>query len=297
MKPIADNRVIQIEVTNGCVLSCSNCTRHVGHHRRPFMMSAEKVAEAIASLEGFPGQIGLMGGEPAMHPQFREIMELYREMIPDRRRRSFWTTGWKWMTYCEDIAETFDPDLVHYNDHTQTTGKHQPLLIASEDVIPDAALREELIDDCWIQRQWSASITPKGAFFCEVAASLDYLFDGPGGWPVEPGWWQRIPDDYAEQRAFACGKCSAAIPMETLSDARGGRDSAKNFDIVSPSSLARLKAVGSPKIARGQYKVFDQQLTRADIEKTKDGWTPSHFRDFVAHSPEDVAAALDNAAD
>ena len=35
--------------------------------------------------------------------------------------------------------------------------------------------------------QWSASITPKGAFR-EVAASLDYLLDGPGGYPIEKGW-------------------------------------------------------------------------------------------------------------
>ena len=42
-----------------------------------------------------------------------------------------------------------------------------------------------MIDNCWIQSQWSASITPKGGFFCEVAASLDYLFEGPGGYEIK----------------------------------------------------------------------------------------------------------------
>lgn len=292
MKPIADNVVIQIEIVNGCVLACANCTRHVGHHRRPFIMDLDTVRQAIASLEGFPGRIGCMGGEPAMHPRFREVLALYREMIPDKRRREFWTTGWKWFEYLDDIKATFDDDLIHYNDHSQTTGRHQPLLIAIDEVIPDAALREELINDCWVQRQWSASITPRGAYFCEVAASLDHLFDGPGGWPVEPGWWRRIPADYAGQRDFACNKCSAAIPMETRSDARGGRD--RSIDVVSPGNLERLRAVGSPKVARGLYEVFDRTLTRDELNR--DDWHPSHFRDFVAHNPDDVAAALDKQA-
>ena len=288
MKPIAENVVIQIEIINGCILACANCTRHVGHHRKPFIMTLDEIATAIASLEDFPGRIGCMGGEPAMHPKFKEVLALYRGMIPDRRRREFWTTGWKWYDYLGDIQRTFDSDLIHVNDHTQKTGRHQPLLIASEDVIPDAALREELIDDCWVQRQWSASITPKGAFFCEVAASLHHLFGGPDGWKIEPGWWKRIPADYGSQRDYACNKCSAAIPMETRSDARGGRD--PSIDVVSPGNLARLKAMGSPKIARNNYEVFSKILEREDLNK--EGWTPSKFRDFIAHSPEDIEKAL-----
>lgn len=287
MKPIADNRVIQIEITNGCVLACANCTRHVGHHRKPFMMTPEFFEKACLSLEGFPGRVGIMGGEPTMHPQFSEILAIYRRLIP-KPQREFWTTGWRWSPLYGELLETFEPELIHYNDHTQETGRHQPLLVAIDEVIADVGLREELIDDCWVQRQWSASITPKGAFFCEVAASLHHLFDGPDGWPVEPGWWKRIPADYRSQVEFACSKCSAAIPMETLSDARGGRD--RSVDVVSPGNLERLRAAGSPKVARGNYVVFDKKMTREDIEAIKEGWLPSHFRDFVAHNPDDVKA-------
>ena len=284
MRAIAENSVIQIDIVNGCVLACSNCTRHVGHHRKPFIMSLDYFRQAVESLVDFPGKVGIMGGEPTMHPKFREILAILRELIP-RERREFWTTGFKWMKYQDDIEATFEPKLCHVNDHSQETGRHQPLLIAIEEVIPDAALREELIDNCPIQTHWSASITPRGAFFCEVAASLDHLFDGPGGWPVEPGWWKRIPSDYAEQREFSCNKCSAAIPMATLSDGRGGRDWAP--DVVSAGNLERLKAVGSPKIARGDYRLWSKTLTRKDIEEQKN-WKPRQFRDFVAHSLEEV---------
>lgn len=294
MRPISENAVIQIEITNGCILACANCTRHVGHHRKPFMMTLEEVKTSILSLEGFPGRVGLMGGEPAMHPQFSEILRLYRRLIPDKRRREFWTMGWRWYEFIEEIQATFDEDLIHYNDHTQHTGKHQPLLVAIEDVVADAALREELIDNCPFQLHWSASITPRGAFFCEIAASLDHLFDGPGGWTVEPGWWDRIPDDYVEQRNFACNKCSGALPLPGASDARGGRDYDDNIDVVSPGNLVLLQAVGSPKIMRGQYRVYDEALDRERI--SKEDWNPRAFRDFEAHNPDDVKKALEHAS-
>lgn len=249
------------------------------------MMDLDTVRKAIDSLEGFPGQIGLMGGDPSLHPQFLDILDIWDEMIPNRRQRSFWTAGWRWKKYENDIYRVFDPDLVHYNDHTQTTGKHQPLLVAIEEIVPDKKLREELIDNCWVQRQWSASITPKGAFFCEVAASLHHLFDGPGGWPIEKGWWKRIPSDYTEQRDFACNKCSAALPMPAYSDARGGRE--ESIDVVSKGNLERLKKVKSPKVKKGGYEIWDRKMDRGDIEKIV-GWNPSKFRDFEAHNPEDV---------
>ncbi|MFH1075686.1 MAG: radical SAM protein, partial [Pseudomonadota bacterium] len=64
MIPIYRMPVIHVEVTNACSLKCSNCTRFVGHHKEPFFMDINTVAKAITSLGGFPGQIGMMGGEP-----------------------------------------------------------------------------------------------------------------------------------------------------------------------------------------------------------------------------------------
>ena len=43
-----------------------------------------------------------------------------------------------------------------------------------------------------------ASITPKGGFFCEVAASLDYLFEGPGGYEIKR-LVEEKPKDFQDQ--------------------------------------------------------------------------------------------------
>ena len=288
MRAIYDNVVIQIEITNACHLSCANCTRHVGHHRKPFFMNLDTVKKAILSLEEFPGRIGIMGGEPTMHPKFEEITALYREMVPDRRRREFWSAGFGWMKYKTAILETWDRERISYNDHIAYDGKHQPLLVAIDEVIDDPEWRAELIDNCKFGNRWSASITPKGGFFCEIAASADWLFDGPGGYPIEPGWWRKNDTQFADQVERYCGKCSGAIPLPAFSDGRGGRDG-PTVDLVSPGNLERLLAVGSPKAASGHYQVFDKKITREDAAREKiDGWNPTNYRSFHAHGPDDV---------
>ena len=291
MRPIYENTVIHVDVTNACHLACAHCTRAVGHHRKPYFMELEMVRKAIASLQDFPGRIGIMGGEPCLHPKFREILGIVREMVPDKSRREFWTSGWKWEEYKDDIYATFDKDRVTYNDHSQATGRHQPLMVAIDEMVDDPVLRKELIDNCPFQARWSAAITPKGAFFCEIAASQDYLFDGPGGYPVEPGWWKKAQPEFQDQVDRYCGKCSGALPMQAYSDNQGGRHG-PSVDIVSPGNMERLLKAGSIRAQKGNVIVRTEKFTREEIEEHKKTWKPRQFRDFEAWNPEDVRKAL-----
>lgn len=256
-------------------------------------MEIGQIRDAILSLEGFPGRVGIMGGEPCLHPKFTEILALVRLMIPDRRRREFWTAGFKWKEYRDDILSTFDEDMITYNDHTQASGRHQPLLVAIEEMVEDEELRKILIDNCPFQARWSAAITPKGAFFCEIAASQDYLFDGPGGYPIEPGWWKKHPEQFQDQVDRYCGKCSGALPMETLSDNRGGRDG-PSIDLVSPKNLERLVKAGSIRAIKGNVVVREKPFTREEIDKHLEKWAPRNFRNFVANLPEDYPEDVKN---
>jgi hypothetical protein len=120
----------------------------------------------------------------------------------------------------------------------------------------------ELRDNCWVQNSWSASITPKGAFFCEIAAAFDILFDGPGGWAIEPGWWKRKPEEFGDQLEW-CEICSAALnsPLQRTD---------KRDDIVSADMLKRLESIGSPKIRRGHYVLYDNQGNKENIKKDQE---------------------------
>lgn len=244
-------------------------------------MDLDMVVKAINSLVGYDGQIGIMGGEPTLHPQFKEICGLVEKMIPSRRQRALWTNGYKWDEYKKIINETFDPDMVVFNDHKDMeVGEHQPLLVAAEEILDDRELMWRLIGNCWVQWRWSASITPKGGFFCEVAAAQDYLFDGPGGYKLEKGWWNKNPNEFMDQVKRYCPNCGGAVPMERVS-------SHAAYDLVSKKNAKRLKALGSPKYVKGNYKIFDKKLTEKDIERVvKKGWAPWSHRPYKQYSPE-----------
>jgi len=283
MRDIAEMSIIHIDVTNACHLRCANCTRHMGHHKKTFFMDLEFVEKAIDSLEDFPGQIGLMGGEPFLHPKIKEIIELFSKKI-DRRHRHIWTAGYQWEKNKDLVYKHFDKDFITYNDHT-APGKHQPLLVAIDDVIENKELADELISNCWVQEQWSAAITPKGGFFCEVAGSLDWLLDGPGGVKIEKGWWKKSLSEFQAQINNNCRRCSACIPLKTESDGFGGR-LGPTKDTISKSNLEILKDK-SLKIEKGHYKIMDKKLSNEDIIKNSFNWTPSRYREFISHSLED----------
>jgi hypothetical protein len=295
MIPTGYSKCIQIEVTNACQFACSGCTRHVGHHAQPFFMSLEEVENALKSLEDFPGHVGMMGGEPAIHPKFREICKLYQEYIPVKARRQLWTAGHKWKEYYDIIHDTFYDELINYNDHSKPDECwHQPLLIAIEEVIKDKSLMWKLIDNCWVQNRWSPSITPKGGFFCEVAAAKAHLFGGEG-WPIERGWWDKNLAEIREQAERYCPLCSACLPMEMRINSH------ENFDWISPGNFQRLADAQSPRLRAGQYQVCDCEALAKYACKTtgepqteyklrgglKDlpEWTPWNYRSEKHHEP------------
>jgi hypothetical protein len=272
MKSPADMKIVMIDITNACHKSCSNCTRFCGQHPKPFFMDEETFKRAVDSMAGFPGIVGIIGGEPTLHPHFEEFVEYYQSKIPEprpysfiqspvdsftayggtvkyqrgRRRGLFSSLGNGYYKHFEQIQDVFPYQSL--NDHC-SVNTHQAIMVTRKELgIPDEEWYK-LRDNCWIQNIWSASITSKGAFFCEIAAALDMLFDGPGGWPIEPGWWKRKPSEFGDQLEW-CEMCSVALKVPTM-------DAHQETDIVSPVMLEKLRKVNGPKIRNNKFVVFE----------------------------------------
>lgn len=288
MIPPSQQWCIQIDITNSCIKRCSNCTRLLAHEKKPFFMDLETFEKAVISVRDFPvgkdcrGRtkvVGIMGGEPLIHPQFPDMVDIMCKHIPDCKGRGLWTCidfrkGHKHKDKCAQLLGSLSANSNHkgrkygylnLNTH-EPACYHQSLLIASKDVIPDEEERWKLINDCWVQIRWASGITPKGFFFCEVAAAFDMIFDGPGGLPLEPGVWKRPLEDFTYQMDW-CNYCSAAIPLTPRKDS-------DEIDDVSPTTLEMLKQVESPCIACGKYNL----ITEETLKKAKTDWVPYHYR-------------------
>jgi len=275
MKPIWDAWFCHIEVTNVCTQNCAYCTRYIRHVRKDqeFFMDLEYFRRALESLDGFMGRIGIMGGEPTLHPQFEEICHIIKNeyRIP-RMKMGLWTAGGvRFKQYRKLIDDTFG--MLAYNEHNPEQRKverHQPLTVAVEDVVADKRYRQKLIDDCPIQKAWCPSINPKGGFFCEVAQALDIILDGPGGYPIEPGWWKKGPSQFKDQVDRYCKHCGAPLPLKK--GLLGGKEA------MSSGLLALFKSHKLRRLSATYIAPYDKQLLMREIERARLAWDPRNFR-------------------
>jgi len=250
MKACYETETLQMEITNHCPNSCSNCTRFCGHHYKPYFMDLDFFKHAVDCSCDSPNFLGLMGGEPLLHPDFTQMCEYIQTKKP-KEKRALWTglpSGYE--EYAPIICETFEHILI--NDHTREDIYHGPILVQSQEIIED---RDELfmaVNHCWLQEAWSSSINPNGAFFCEIAASLSILLDEPAGWPIRPGWWKRTPKDFTEQIEKFCPQCGIALSLPR-------RSSVEGIDDISPGMLEKLQGK-SRKVDHGKYQVSDLQI-------------------------------------
>jgi hypothetical protein len=329
MIPPSQQWALQIDVTNACHLHCSNCTRLLDHARRRFFMAPDCFERAVRAVKDFPAEsepcpkgrrkvVGIIGGEPLLHPEFPTLVDIMIQEIPQLYYRGLWTSkDWKtgshpkWGPYRPQVerligvnptSKIHGPSASHatgflnWNMHLPSMNvHHQPLLAASQDLVADERERWALIEQCWVQRDWSGTCTPKGFFFCEVAGHFDLLFDGPGGKPLEPGAWRgdlyfetdaagvrRPHGHFADQVRQWCTRCGASVPQ-------AGRRDAENTDDVSPSNLIPLQALRSPRIARGDYVLHTDPLAPSER------WNPKKYIKGPKPKDQSVAAKTEAA--
>lgn len=302
----------QIDITNACHLRCSNCTRLLLHAQKRFWMTPGEFEGAVKALARFPYDsepcpqgrrkvVGVIGGEPLLHPQFPELVDIMLEHIPDVTVRGLWTSKhWKtdshpkWGAYKPQVERLIGRrptgnvkrpqhgcGFINHNTHEgKDASFHTPMLVAVKDVVPDASERWRLIRNCWVQREWSSSITPKGYYFCEVAAAREMVLGGDSGLSPIPGCWEgdlefdeigRPTGRFADQILSNCEDCGACVPMEARADYEGKDD-------VSPSNLVQIEEVGSPLLKRGNVVVHDQPAEYDPEAHANGEWKPYKYK-------------------
>ena len=269
-------------VTNYCEKTCVYCSRYRRHLRKDqfFYMDLDQIEAGLATLlpnrksaRPWPNRIGIIGGEPTIHPQFKQICQLLQRYGP-REKFGLWTYGGKAFEECRSlIDQTFD--FLAYNPHTEEQMKvcqHQPLTVASGEAVPDQNLRSTLIDRCWVQLTWCPSIAKDKAYFCEVGYALDNLLGLDAGWKLSPEWFMKEPKRFADQIAAYCQLCGMAVPMERAY-------MVQRKELVTPKLLKRMRDLGLARTSSKWVQVFKQKLDRKKVkENLAAGWDPGNYR-------------------
>lgn len=214
--------VIQIHLTRSCDKSCFGCTQGSNLAGKTSFMSLDHFEEALTSLQGYWGVVGLFGGNPALHPEFEAICLLLRKYIPFEQR-GIWSNNP--LGKGKMMRETFNPRYSNLNVHLDQKAydefrrdwpesivvglhqdsRHSPPWVAMKDVdklpVFDAnhnligtmenteENRYNLITDCDINQRWSAMIGVfRGklrAWFCEVAGAQSIMHQDDTNHQVE----------------------------------------------------------------------------------------------------------------
>ncbi len=237
-------------------------------------MTPENFRTALRSLEGYPGTIAVIGGNPCMHPKFAELCRIFAEEVPDKRQRGLWTNNV--FKHADLAAETFG--VFNLNPHNSKRGvaslaplkergwyyeghsDHSSLLAAIQDLYEPVEMWER-IGRCDINQNWSASIVQLGgdlkAYFCEVAASFDLARGGGHGLPVTPGWWRAPMEAFHAQVDRFCPGCG--IPAKVKG----------HLDHEEIDTYSRTNAdLAEKSVARKSRKV--QEVDRTTFETNEE---------------------------
>lgn len=200
--------VMQIWVTRACDKACCGCTQGSNLAGRPGMITTDQYAQALDSLRGYFGVIGMFGGNPSIHPHFKQLCAILRDRVP-YEQRGIWCNHPLTPENAKEMALTFNPNVSNLNLHQDQSAydmfaqywpgaRHQlkGLTLDSEHTswwrsptdlgVPEEE-RWERISQCDVNQLWSAMIYPfRGRMvgsICEIMGAMDMLKQDDPNWP------------------------------------------------------------------------------------------------------------------
>ena len=223
-KPLIGNtkhllvKYVNISVTNACNLKCGGCTQHCDlfHKKEKWFISIEQLKNNIEVLlypnKGLPnrGLIGIFGGEPTIHPKFKEILELISSY---QHGFCVFTNGIKKLPI---LPRNVGCVLNSKDKNSQRN--FCASMIASHDIYKF----KNKIDywnlakkECYMWRTCWSIIYDNKAYLCEPAAAIDRLKLGKRNWNKNKGWdlilgknpFNKTEKEIAKQAENFCYRC------------------------------------------------------------------------------------------
>lgn len=172
-------RSVQLELTSFCNLSCPNCNRSIGHAPNKEYMSLQQIEKFVnESIElNWEWQlIYLIGGEPTLHPQFFEVLDIikrYKDINPNCFIE-VWTNGYG--TKVNEILSKLPP-WVRVKNSAKNPKKD--LKFNSYNIAPVDLKNYKYANftkGCWVTEICGIGLSQHGYYPCGSGAAVDRVF-------------------------------------------------------------------------------------------------------------------------
>ena len=185
---------IEIELTTACNLKCNNCDRSCGQAPSTEAMSVEQIDHFIKESVRHGKKwrkIIIQGGEPLIHPQIEQILEMFVRYKKDHSPGTFLritTNGYG--TRVRKVLESLPPEInvmntakipIDNDGHVLITGRPETAFdtyhVATVDSVDaSAGAGINYRKGCSILRTGGLGLTRYGFYPCGAGASVDRVF-------------------------------------------------------------------------------------------------------------------------
>ncbi len=208
-----NHKIIALDITYRCNLKCFNCNRscrQAPSNERMAVPQVEKFIRETVDQNRTWKEIKIEGGEPTLHPDFFEIIELLGEFKASRAPDtiiSLSTNGYG--EQVRSVLARLPKDIIVYN-----SGKDCPVQdefyafnLAPMDL--DEYRNSDFTRACDIPFYFGIGLSPYGYYPCTVSAGIDRVFGMDIGKKRLPG----KDDPMTEHLKAFCKLCGHFIPL------------------------------------------------------------------------------------
>lgn len=232
---------IEIDITYHCNLKCYNCDRSCNQAPTKISMTVKQLEKFIEESERskkFWKRIRLLGGEPLLHENIQEILEIFSNYKQKHSQTliELVTNG-----YGKDIDEKINqiPKNIAVKNTkklTRLNKKFEPFNVAPIDIVPKSIISYS--NGCWITAYCGIGLNMFGYYPCGVSGSIDRVMGFNKG-------LKNLPSDIniiKEQLKYFCRYCGNFL----------------NRKYLKPEN--RLQVIGEPKTKswREAYKHYNK---------------------------------------
>lgn len=206
--------LLEIDLNYTCTLKCAGCNRSIDKAPSDERISLEQIQqlinESVRSNYRWSG-IRILGGEPTLHPQFREIIDMLREYKKTHlpyMRITVISNG-----YTEHTREMLKnlPHTVLVENTAKTSNADRDFDVFSVAPVDEPDHKNsDFRNGCWIMQGLGMGLTPRGYYYCVIAGNVDRIFNFGLARDTIPGKDDPMHDEMQKLCAL-CGHFCVAV--------------------------------------------------------------------------------------